>query len=568
MTTIQLENNTLAALVERSTSLYEERLLISNINDIEITYGQAKQKIAELHNTFEQLGIKQGDKVAICSQNIPHWGIVYLAITSMGAVVVPILPEFHSNEIHHIIRHSEAVAIFVSNKLSAKLNEDDFSSELQYVFSLETFDILEDKAPKQSELVIKSAEKIAQLKAKALQFANMEEEQPAQIHEDDLATILYTSGTTGQSKGVMLSHKNLVAQILQVQNLVGILPEDRFLSILPLAHAYECSAGLLVPFATGASIHYISKAPSPKIILTAMQKVQPTCMLSVPLVIEKIYKSKVQAEFNKNKVIKFLYEHSIFARKKLNKMAGKKLKESFGGKMHLFCIGGAKLSPFVESFLKEANFPYAVGYGLSETAPLVAGFAPGQTKVGTTGTLVDQVEYRLEKQSENSQEGELHVRGPNIMMGYYKDAERTAEVLTEDGWLNTGDLGYFDSKGRLTITGRSKNVIIGASGENIYPEAVESVINQNPLVLDSLVYEADSKVVAKIHLDYDQFDESHNINKTSDSTLRGDILSLLEEIRNSVNTELSNYSKITKVIEQSEPFFKTPTEKIKRYLHT
>lgn len=567
--TIQLENKTLAALFERSTALYEERLFVSNIGEVEITYGQAKEKIAEIHDTFKKLGIKQGDKIAICSQNMPHWGIAYLAITSIGAVAVPILAEFHSNEIHHIIRHSEAVAIFVSNKLSAKLNEDDFSSSLQYVFSLETLNILEDKTPKQSELVIKSAEKIAQFKAKALQFANMQDDaQPLTIKEDDLACILYTSGTTGQSKGVMLSHKNLIAQISQIQKMVGIKPDDRFLSILPLAHAYECSAGLLVPFATGASIHYISKAPSPKIILTAMQKVRPTCMLSVPLVIEKIYKSKVQAEFNKNKAVKFLYDHSIFARKKLNKMAGTKLKESFGGQMRLFCIGGAKLSPFVESFLKEANFPYAVGYGLSESAPIIAGAAPHETKVGTTGLLVEQVELRFEKQSEKSREGELHVRGPNIMIGYYKDKERTAEVLDEDGWLNTGDLGYIDSKGRLTITGRSKNVIIGASGENIYPEAVESVINQNPLVLDSLVYEADNKVVAKIHLDYDQFDESHNVSQTSDSALHGDILSLLEEIRTAVNTQLSNYSKISKVIEQCEPFFKTPTEKIKRYLHT
>ncbi|MFT6985654.1 MAG: long-chain acyl-CoA synthetase [Psychromonas sp.] len=566
--TIQLEHNTLAALTKRSTSFYEDNILVSNIGDIEITYGQAGEKIAQLHTIFGALGIKQGDKVAICSENMPHWGIVYLAITSMGAIVVPILADFHRNEVHHIIKHSEAVALFVSNKISAKFNEDDFSSALQYIFSLESLELLEDKTPKHSELVSKGAAKIAQIKAKARQLAHLQDgRQPVIIDENDLASIIYTSGTTGQSKGVMLSHKNLISQFQQIQSMVNIHSEDKFLSILPLAHTYECSAGFLVPFATGASIHYISKVPSPKIILAAMQKVQPTCMLCVPLVIEKIYKSKVLAQFNKNSVVKYLYENVAFARKKLNKIAGKKLQESFGGQMRLFGIGGAKLSPFVEAFLLEADFPYAIGYGLTETAPIIAAAAPGCTKLGTTGLIVPHIEYRFEKQSEEIRDGELHVRGPNIMMGYYKDPVRTAEVLDEDGWLNTGDLGYIDDNGILTINGRSKNVIIGASGENIYSEAVESVINQHPLVLDSLVYELDRKVVAKIHIDYDQFDESHNVTNTSDSALHGDILSLLEEIRTAANALLSSYSKISKVVEQSEPFIKTPTKKIKRHLH-
>ncbi|MCW8996115.1 MAG: AMP-binding protein, partial [Psychromonas sp.] len=222
---------------------------------------------------------------------------------------------------------------------------------------------------------------------------------------------------------------------------------------------------------------------------------------------------------------------------------------------------------FVETFLLEAEFPYAIGYGLTETAPIIAAAVPKRTQVGTTGVILSDIEYRFKTVSDVSGDGELHVRGPNIMMGYYKDAARTAEVLDESGWLNTGDLGNIDDNGVLTINGRSKNVIISASGENIYPEAVESVINQHPLVLDSLVYEADHKVVAKIHIDYDLFDESHNICQTSDSLLHNDILSLLEEIRETVNTQISSYSKITRVFEQSEPFMKTPTKKIKRYLY-
>lgn len=563
--TIQLEHNTLAALTERSTSLYKDRLFVSNIGDVDITYAQTGELIAQLHSVFVDLGIKQGDKVAICSENMPHWGIVYLAVTSMGAIIVPILPDFHHNEVHHIINHSEAVALFVSKKINAKFSDDGFSDSLQYLFSLETLELLDNNKEKYSEL----AAKIALIKEKTLHLAHLRTDTHASaISENDLAAIVYTSGTTGQSKGVMLSHKNLVSQFQQIVHMVDVSLEDKFLSILPLAHTYECSAGLLVPFSIGASVHYLNKTPSPKIILAAMQKVQPTGMLSVPLVIEKIYKSKVQAQFNKNRVIKYLYENVPFARKKLNKIAGKKLHASFGGQMRLFGIGGAKLSPFVEEFLFEANFPYAIGYGLTESAPIIAAAAPGKTKVGTTGLVVPHMEYRFEKDSEEQRDGELHVRGPNVMMGYYKDVERTAEVLDEEGWLNTGDLGYIDDNGVLTISGRSKNVIIGPSGENIYPESIESVINQHPLVLDSLVYELENSVVAKIHLDYEQFDASHNINKTSDSALHSSILELLEEIRLSVNKQLSSFSKISKITEQSEPFIKTPTKKIKRYLHT
>jgi len=301
------------------------------------------------------------------------------------------------------------------------------------------------------------------------------------------------------------------------------------------------------------------------VILKAMQTVKPTVMLSVPLVIEKIYKSKVLPTFHKNKAIKYLYEHVPFIRKKLNIVAGKKMLESFGGEMKFFGIGGAKLSPYVEKFLIEAKVPHAIGYGLTETAPLISGAIPGETAVGTAGLFAKWMEYKFIKDSEDQKEGELHVRGPNVMQGYYKDPERTAEVLTEDGWFNTGDLGYVEN-GILTISGRSKNMILGASGENIYPEALESIINQNPMVLDSLVYELEGSVVAKIHIDYDLFDESHNINHTT-SVLKKDIVSVLEDIRVEANLLLSSYSKVTAVFEQQVPFIKTPTKKIKRYLH-
>ena len=567
---IELDKLTLDKLVENSFSQFKEELFCTDIDKVKITYADAQQLLSQVQATLKSFDIKQGDRVAICSENNVHWGIVYLAITSLGCVVVPILPDFHSNEVHHILKHCEATALFASKKQKTKLDEEDFTSSLKYIFSLETLDLIENLNESPIEFVneVKSlgAEKFTQMKAKAFELANIKEAE-LEIKEEDLAAIIYTSGTTGQSKGVMLSHKNLVAQMQQTHDLNPILPTDRFLSILPLAHTLECSVGFLVPFANGASIHYITKTPAPKVILKAMQKVKPTVILTVPLVIEKIYKSKIQPNFTKNKLVKFLYNNVPMVRKKLNVIAGKKLQESFGGHMRFFGIGGAKLSLFVEEFLIEAKFPHAIGYGLTETAPLISGAIPFETAVGTAGRMAIWMEYKFIKDSPDQKDGELHVRGPNVMMGYYKDKVRTAEVLTEDGWFNTGDLGYVDENKILTISGRSKNVIIGASGENIYPEAIESVVNQIPMVLDSLVYEIDGAVVAKIHLDYDQFDEENNINTTT-AEIKRNIASELEAVRLEANSLLSNYSKITQVFEQQVPFIKTPTKKIKRYLHT
>ena len=556
---------TLLDITTHSFSQFSECTLVANVDGDAITYGQAQKKLLRIQELLGSLGVEKGDKVAICSENMPHWGIAYLAITTMGAVAVPILPDFHSNEIHHIVKHSEAKVIFVSDKMSNKLSEDDFTSSLQFVLSLAALTVLEDYSSAATELMNKGSEKFAQLKAKLIK---PDDAGKRVIDEQDLAVIIYTSGTTGQSKGVMLSHKNLVSQIAQAATLITVHEQDRFLSILPLAHTFECSVGFLVPFHNGASIHYLNRTPAPKIILKAMASVKPTCVLSVPLVIEKIHKSKVQANFNKNAFIKYLYNNVAFVRKKLNRIAGKKLIESFGGEIRFFGIGGAKLSPFVEEFLQEAKFPYAIGYGLTETCPIIAGAIPFTTAVGTTGIIVNGMETRfVQHGAEDCADAELHVRGPNVMMGYYKDKERTEEVLSEDGWFNTGDLGQLDKNGILSINGRSKNVIIGASGENIYPEVIESVLNQNELVIDSLVYELDDKVVAKIYIDYDLFDETHNINKTSDSALHEQILAKFEEIKMEANSQLASYSKIATIFEQTEPFIKTPTKKIKRYLH-
>jgi len=565
----------LKTLAEESFKKYSSSLFLTNVGEAGISYEKAQVMVSNVQAMLKALEIKPGDKVAICSENMPTWGIAYIAISTMGAVVVPILADFHNNEIHHIIKHSEAKAMFVSNKLFSKINEDDFSSNLSYVFSLENFELIETKTPSHSEFYNKGMKTLTELKKKALHFASDKKiikinhvDTDLNIQSDDIAAIIYTSGTTGQSKGVMLSHGNITAQIQQAKTLIEISKDDRFLSILPLAHTFECSLGLLVPLANGSSIHYLNRVPSPKIILKAMKTVKPTCMLSVPLVIEKIYKNKVLPEFQKNFVIKYLYKHVPFIRKILNNIAGKKLIESFGGEIKFFGIGGAKLSEFVEAFLLEANFPYAIGYGLTETAPIIAGAIPGKTRLGTTGILAAGVEARFIKQNESDLSGELHVRGPNIMAGYYRDQQQTNDVIDNDGWFNTGDLGYIDKHGILTINGRSKNVIIGANGENIYPECVEAIINQHQFVIDSLVYEQDNQVVAKIHIDYDLFDEEYKMEESNEAELHKDIIKLLASIKESSNMLLSANSKLKMVIEQTEPFIKTPTKKIKRYLYT
>jgi long-chain acyl-CoA synthetase len=323
---------------------------------------------------------------------------------------------------------------------------------------------------------------------------------------------------------------------------------------------------MIVPILNGASVRYIDKAPTPSILLKAFKDVKPTMMLSVPLIIEKIYKNRVLSTINENFVTRNLYKIAFF-RKLINKKAGKKLLETFGGRLRFFAIGGAPLSAYVEKFLYEANFPYVIGYGLTETAPLLTATKENEpTKLYSAGTPFMGVELKI-KDPNSEGKGEICAKSPSVMQGYYKDEEKTKEVFDEDGWFLTGDLGYIDEDGYLFISGRSKNMILGPSGENIYPEQIESIINEHPLVLDSLVLEQNKKLIARVHLDYEQLDKMLNANKRADEDVREDIQNILEEIRKEVNLRVANFSKITNFIEQTEPFIKTPTKKIKRYLY-
>ncbi len=564
-----LQEVTLAALLERSFALYYERECVCYVDGETMTYAHFYEKVHDVVKQLQSLGIGAGDHIAILSENMPHWGVVYFAITTMGAVAVPILPDFHTSEVHHILKDSLSKGIFVSEKhLDTVLEQEENS--LLFAIDLSTLSMIEElnKPDLVSEKLEQFKKSMSELRETFLLSDTVSDKpEHTRVAEDDLAVLLYTSGTTGHSKGVMLTHKNLTSNAMSTRCVITTLPEDRFLSILPLAHTLECTVGLLVPLLHGSAVYYLNKVPTPTILLKAMQSVRPTYMLSVPLVIEKICKTKVFPKFQSNIVVRNLYKIPFF-RKMIHKSAGKKLLESFGGKIRFFGIGGAPLSPLVEKFLIEAKFPYVIGYGLTETSPLLAGTPSGRPKLRSTGPAMDGIELKLHNYNPKTKEGEIIARGPNIMVGYYKDPERTAEVLNDEGWFFTGDLGYFDDEGYLFISGRSKNVIIGPSGENIYPEQIEAVINENEYILDSLVFDQEGKLVARIHLNYERLDEKFSANKHADSELREEIDAYLETLRLQTNTKLSSFKKVSKFIEHSEPFVKTPTKKIKRYLYT
>lgn len=557
---IKLPTLTLKALFEHSIESYGDKLAVRVVDAEGLTYAEFGEKVKEVQSMLREYGVRKGDKVAIYSTNTPNWPVVYFAVTTMGAVIVPVLPDFHTSEAMHIATHAECKAAFVSQKLLDTMLDESQPPEMNLLVVLDDLTILEEYSSpsKVDKMMQKSGEHLN----KAMEKLGKES---YEVGEEDLAAIIYTSGTTGSSKGVMLTHKNLTFDATTGQLLVDIFPEDRFLSILPLAHTYECTVGMIIPILNGASIHYITKPPTPSILIKAMAKVKPTFMLSVPLVIEKIYKNKVQPNFQKNLLVRSLYAIP-FVRKKLNKIAGKKLMETFGGEIRFFGVGGGGISPHVEFFLREAGFPYCIGYGLTETAPLLAGTNPSLTKYKAIGPIIPGVESELRDVNADGS-GTLWVKGANIMRGYYKDPEKTAEVIDENGWFNTEDIGYFDKEGYFFMSGRAKNIIVGASGENIYPEQIEAAINAHELVADALVYDDNGTLTARIYLDHEKLVAHFGVTSSSETKVHERIEKLLEEIRLGVNEKISSFSRIRKVIEQREEFVKTPTKKIKRYLY-
>ncbi|MDF1876111.1 AMP-binding protein [Sulfurimonas sp. SAG-AH-194-I05] len=532
-----LENFTLPSLLNRSVKLYETQDILAKVGQTPMTYTEFDTAVQKTVLLLKGYGIKKGDKILLLSENMPNWGVAYFAVTYFGAVIVPVLPDFHPSDVHRIMKHSEIKAVFVSSKHQQTI-ENYGGSNNKFVLNLDSLTLVDKMCNVDYIYAVET---------------NTQDTTP---HEDDLAALIYTSGTTGNSKGVMLSHKNLVTNAMSAYIQVQIKKEDVFMSILPLAHTFECTVGLIVPILHGSSVHYIDKVPTPSVLLKAFKIVRPTMMVSVPLIIEKIYKSKVLPKFTGSFLMRTLYSIG-FIRKRLNKIAGKKLIETFGGRLRFFGVGGAGISPYVEQFLIEAEFPFIVGYGLTETSPLIAGSVLGaKVKHRSTGIAMAGVEIAIENKDPKTGHGEIIARSPSIMMGYFKDEEKTAEVMQDD-WFLTGDLGYLDEDGFLFISGRSKNVLIGSGGENIYPEQIEATINQNESVVDSLVMmDKNQKLIALINLDEEKiYHEEKNREE------------YLENMRKDVNAQVSSFSRMVKFIEEKEPFVKTPTKKIKRFLY-
>ncbi len=590
-----LKEMTLPDLLHRSITHFGDRPALGYAGKNATTYRQLEEKVSRVASFLKENGIDEGDRVAILSENSPNWGAAFFGITSLKAVAVPILNDFHPTEIHHILRHSGASALFVSERLYHKVEEFDLD-KLNVVILIDNLSVISPEWGKDRlrRLYAEGSRELKRIKHMALKKVGLA---LLDVPEDAPASIIYTSGTTGHSKGVVLTHGNIVSNAVGLEKIVTVDHNDRLLSILPLAHVYECSVGLVMPMMIGGSVYYVDKPPTAPVLLPALQQVRPTVMLSVPLIIEKMYKSRIMPEIQKKRVVRTAYRIPVL-RRMINRKAGRKLKQIFGGSLRMFPIGGASIAPEVERFMKEAGFPYAVGYGLTETSPIVTGSNEKDTRLYSVGRSLEGTEVRIDfesngdmdeagignrggeasgaasSQTEFSQDaysrkkvGEILVRGPGVMKGYYNDPDLTAQTIDKDGWLRTGDLGEFDKDGYLYIRGRRKNMILGPSGENIYPEGVESILLRSEYVLESLVYKQDNRLVARVHLNYEKLDEEFAAKGLSQTEIRDFVRELLARLRDDTNANVASFSRISEVFEQTEPFEKTPTHKIKRYLY-
>ena len=526
---------TLAKLFEYSTDNYSKRILSRFVDGgQEYTYESFKHKCLELSHMFNRFGVGARDKVAILSQNMPNWTVAMFSCVPFGRVTVPILPDSSESEVTNILRHSECKAIFISKRQLPKLS-DEMKEALTLVIDIETFDL------------IKKDDKAFTCEGHGID-----------PQADDLASIIYTSGTSGKAKGVMLSHRNFCQNIIAAYHAHKAGKKDVWLSVLPMSHTYEMAFSVLYPLYVGGSVNYIQKPPTPTILINAMKTVRPTIMCSVPLIIEKVYKTSVVPTIEKSRVLSWMKEHTP---RLLYSMIGKKLYLTFGGRLKFFGIGGSKLDPVVEDFLLKAKFPYAIGYGLTETAPLITNAVVGKTVVGSIGVPAYNVEVKLQNVDPVTGEGEIVAKGDNVMLGYFKDPERTRSVLTDDGWFRTHDLASVDAKGRYFIKGRLGNMIVGPSGENIYPEEIEQVINQIRGVNDSLVVERDGKLVALVKFD----DNVISWNQEREDKFFENLQAKKQAVLEYVNKHVSKQSKIGEVEAMKEDFEKTATQKIRRF---
>ena len=549
---------TLNYILDSSRAKFGDLPAVGMAMETPLSYGELHRKVTALAHRLRRQGVEKGARVAILAENSHFWGMAYFAFVRLGAVAVPILPDLPESDVHHILTEMEVRVLFTTQRQIEKIYE------LKRELAGPVITLDDSRAPAEVLEVIPFSQFLADAVSELDQQQEVEEF--VEVGENDTASILYTSGTSGYSKAVMLSHKNLVSNAYSASRLMEIPTGSVFLSILPMSHTYEFTMGFVMPLLCGARIAYAGKTPTPAILQNLCRHERPFGMFAVPLVLEKIYKKRVLPQIEKSKLLSLACRTRL-GRHIIYRKIGAKLLEFFGGNLKLMGIGGAALNPEVEQFLLNARFPYLIGYGLTESSPLLAGGPMGDSTitVGSTGKPIPGVDIRIVDPDPNSGVGEIYAAGPNVMQGYYGDSEATSAVLSSDGWLATGDLGLIDEQGNLHVRGRSKNVIVMANGENIYPEAVEHKINTFPWVVESLLLENNSQLEAWVYPDYEVLDEMTAGLSRSARRLR--IEELFEELRQHVNSQVSSSSRIAKVFERREPFIKTATHKIKRYLY-
>lgn len=532
-----------------------ERPALSNYNGMTLSYKDLARRIEELHLIYTHCGLKRGDKVAICGKNQANWAVAFMSALTYGAVPVPILHEFKPGNVHHLVNHSESRVLFVDDQVWENLNEAEMPG-LEAVVQINALKVL---VARNSEVEYAKEHLMDLFSEKYPKGFGPKDLNYFQDSQDDIAIINYTSGTSGFSKGVVLSYLNIWSNLDFSLRVHGqMVNTSNIIAILPSAHMYGLMFEVLYQLSRGVHIHFLTRVPSPKIIMQAMSDVKPDLIISVPLIIEKIYKNMLKPELEKAGVRTMRKWLPGFQAIMLMKMRSK-LVEAFGGRFAEIIIGGAAFNKEVESFFHKMKFPFTVGYGMTECGPIITYVPWREAKVGSSGKAAPHMEVKIDSSDPQNIPGEILCRGANVFMGYYRNEEATAKVFTQDGWFRTGDMGVIDADGYLYIKGRNKCMILGANGQNIYPEELETVINNLPYVIDSLVVEDDGNLTALIYPDFRQA-EKDGFNQNA-------LKEALEKEIAEANTDFPNYSKIKKVEVMPEDFERTPKKSIKRYLY-
>ena len=542
-------------LIENSIKKNWDLDALTDYNGATLQYKDVARKIEKVHIFLEEAGVKKGDKIAICGRNSSHWGVTYLAILTYGAIVVPILHEFKADNIHHIVNHSDARMLYVGDRVWEDLNEQEMP-KLEGIMLMTDFSVLVARNKK----LLHAREHLNEIFGKKYP-KNFRPEHVQYYKEqspDELAMINYTSGTTSSSKGVMIPYRALWSNMAFAQSVLDLFPGDKVVSILPMAHTFGMSFEFLYEFVVGCHVYFLTRIPSPKIIAQAFADVKPRIVIAVPLMVEKIIKKMVLPQLEKNIWAQLMLNLPVLS-DIVKKRICEQVTAGFGGNFIEVIMGGAPLNKEVESFLRSINFKYTVGYGMTECAPIISYEGWDKYKPYSCGKAAPRMEIKIDSPDPQNIPGEILTKGMNVMLGYYKNEEATKAAITPDGWLHTGDLGVLDAEGNLTIRGRSKNMILGPDGQNIYPEEIESELGSMPYVSECIVIQQEGKLVGLVYPDFDLANKEGIVN--------GKMATVMEENRVQLNQRLPNYCQISRIKIFYEEFEKTPKKSIKRYLY-